>query len=93
MACDKVESENNNLQPRLESYLKSVINEKDKNDIETVKMYEKQFRDVNEFELIDPCKVKTYIDNLEKSIEDFETEVDYKLSESNTVTQITVNLA
>lgn len=93
MANDKVESENNSLQPRLESYLKSVINEKDKNDIETVKMYEKQFRDVNEYELIDPCKVRNYIENLEKSIEDFETEVDYKLSESNTVTQITVNLA
>lgn len=89
----KIESENNSLAVRLEGYLKSVVNEKDKNNPEIVKQYEKQFRDVNEYELIDPNKIADVIKTLEKDIEDFETEVDYKLSESNTVTQITVNLA
>ena len=93
MCSSKIEMENNNLTSRLESYLKSVVNEKDKNNPEIVKQYEKQFRDVNEYELIDPNKIADAISELEKSIEDFETEVDYKLSESNTVTQITVELA
>ena len=92
VALDKIETENNSLQPKLESYLKSVVGEKDRNDIEIVSKYEKQFREVNEYELIDPCKVNDYIKDLEKSIDDFETEVDYKLSEINTTTQITVNL-
>lgn len=93
MCSSKIEMENNNLTSRLESYLKSVVNEKDKNNPEIVKQYEKQFKDVNEYELIDPNKIAEAISDLEKSIEDFETEVDYKLSESNTITQITVELA
>lgn len=87
-----VDIKNESISTKLESYLKSVVSEKDKNNPEIVKQYEKQYRDVNEYELIDPSGVANYIEELEKSIEEFETEVDYKLSESNTVTKITVEL-
>ena len=88
----KIENENNMLSDKLETYLKSVVNEKDKNNPEIVKGYEKQFRDANEYEIIDPNKIADYINKLDTEITDFNTEVDYKLSESNTITQITVDL-
>lgn len=91
-AMHNIETRNESLKNNLESYLKSVIGEKDKSDPEVVSKFEKQFYDHNEYYLVDPCKINDVINELEKEIDEFESEVDYKLSESNTITKITVNL-
>ena len=91
-AMHNIETKNESLKNNLESYLKSVIGEKDKSDPEIVAKFEKQFYDNNEYYLVDPCKINDVINELEKEIDEFDSEVDYKLSESNTITKITVNL-
>lgn len=51
------------------------------------------FKARNEYELIDPIILKKKIDELCEKINEFETEVDFVLSESNAGTKIEVNLA
>jgi hypothetical protein len=48
----------------------------------------KPFIEANELKLIDPLKLQDKIDMLDKEIDEFETEVDFVLSESNSRTEI-----
>jgi hypothetical protein len=48
----------------------------------------KPFIEANELKLIDPLKLQDKIDVLDKEIDEFETEVDFVLSESNSRTEI-----
>ena len=50
------------------------------------------FEDSNKFELIDPRHIADFIVEYEKSIEEFSTQVDYVLSESNATTFVEVEL-
>lgn len=50
----------------------------------------KPFLEANQFRLNDPLKIQDKIDKLGKSIEEFEMEVDFVLSESNSKTEIEV---
>lgn len=49
----------------------------------------KEYRNTNEYELIDPINIEKYIAELRESIEVFEMNIDYVLSESNALTKIT----
>ena len=86
----KVEDENDGLPQKLESYLQSILGEKDKRTPEDIATHTKAFEDRNKFELIDPCDITKQIEQLEQSISNFRTEVDYVLSESNATTFIEV---
>lgn len=48
------------------------------------------YRADNEYEILDPLGIDKEIKDLQEEIERFESEVDYVLSESNTVTKITI---
>ena len=87
-----VEKENDQLPSKLETYLSSVLGEKTNRTASDVALHTKVFEDNNRFELIDPRKISVYIRTLEKEIDDFETQVDYVLSESNALTHIEVFL-
>ena len=54
--------------------------------------YYKEYMENNKVEWVDPLKLKDKIDKLEKWIDDFYTEVDFKLSEVNAKTKILVDL-
>ena len=86
----KVEDENVKISEKLESYLQSVLGEKDKRTVEDINAHTKAFEDRNKYELIDPCDISKQIEKLEESIRGFKTEVDYILSESNATTFINV---
>jgi hypothetical protein len=88
---NKVEKENSLLPSKLETYLASVLGEKGSRTAEDVKLHTKVFEDSNKWELIDPNNISTYIDTLENDIQEFETNVDYVLSESNATTFIDVD--
>ena len=88
----KVEAENEALQPKLENYLKSILGDNDKKDQNLVKSYTETFFKTNEWQLIDPKRIAKYIEDYGEKISKFETEVDYKLSEINSKTTITVDL-
>lgn len=87
----KMEAKNEELPDKLESYLQSILGEKDKRTVEDIAAHTKAFEDRNKYELIDPCDVAKQIEKLEETISNFKTEVDYVLSESNATTFIEVD--
>lgn len=89
---NKVEQENNKVANNVENYLQSILGEKDKRTPEDIETYTKSYLKMNEYELINPCDIAKKIDDLYNRIKTFETEIDYKLSESNATTFIEVDL-
>ena len=76
----------------LETYLVNILGSREKASKEDVELHTKTFSERNEYELLDPLDYKKVIEELEKRIEDFDSEVDAVLSESNAITQITVEV-
>ena len=89
-AINLVTSKNDELPEKLETYLINILGNKDKQSPEEVKLHTETFMKRNEYELIDPLNVKKIIDTLEASINEFESEVDAVLSESNATTFIEI---
>jgi hypothetical protein len=86
-----VETQNEQLPAKLEPFLQATLGEK--RDVTQVKELTKTFEDNNRFVLIDPKHIQNYIENLSKDIEEFSSQVDYVLSESNATTFFEVNLS
>ena len=78
------------LQSKAENYVIGLYGSKDKVNNEEIENVRKQFIVNNTFELVDPIKVREKIDNLEKEISEFETEIDSCLSTSNAITEIVI---
>ncbi|MEG1562339.1 MAG: hypothetical protein RR365_01180 [Bacteroides sp.] len=91
-AKDKVDENNDLVNLKLESYLQSVLSDKTKVDQGIIDGLSIKFRQDNEYELIDPCNLDKVITSLYDEVTAFKMEVDYKLSESNSVTFITIEL-
>lgn len=89
-AINMVSKENDALPAKLETYLINILGNKDKQSPEEVKLHTETFMKRNEYELIDPMNVKKKIEALNSRIEEFESEVDAVLSESNATTFIEV---
>jgi len=89
-AINMVAKENDALPAKLETYLINILGNKDKQSPEEVKLHTETFMKRNEYELIDPMNVKNKIEALNSRIEEFESEVDGVLSESNATTFIEV---
>jgi len=85
-----VEQQNLQLPTKLESFLQATLGEK--RDVATVKDLTKTFEDNNKYVLIDPNHIQDYIQALDKSINEFASQVDYTLSESNATTFFDVEL-
>lgn len=90
-----VEIQKNNgdeLDKRAEQYVIGLFGSRDgRTDTEDFKRAKQDFIDNQMYELIDPLKIKTQIDALEKEISDFMTEVDGALSTSNALTLIEIS--
>jgi len=79
------------LQSKAENYVIGLYGSKEgKVNSEEIENTKKQFVVNNTFELVDPIKVREKIDNLEKEISEFETEIDSALSCSNSLTEIVI---
>ncbi len=85
-----VAKENDALPAKLETYLINILGNKDKQSPDEVKLHTETFMKRNEYEVIDPLNVKKQIESLSTRIEEFESEVDAVLSESNATTFIEV---
>ncbi|KUF35703.1 MULTISPECIES: hypothetical protein [Lysinibacillus] len=85
-----VAKENDALPAKLETYLINILGNKDKQSPDEVKLHTETFMKRNEYEIIDPLNVKKQIESLSTRIEEFESEVDAVLSESNATTFIEV---
>ncbi|WP_368900840.1 hypothetical protein [Oceanobacillus oncorhynchi] len=83
-----VDDNNAELENRLERYLTSVLGSKEDRNKDEIEAHTKIFLDRNTYELVDPIGLRKKIDELEDYINDFETDVNSVLSESNATTFI-----
>ena len=77
-------------QIRVERLLQAELSKDTKTNVETVTALTETFLAQNKAEIIDPLGLAARLTTLTKSIDDFETKVDWVLSESNGRTMITV---
>ena len=89
-AIKTVAKENDALPAKLETYLVNILGNKEKQSAEEVKLHTETFMKRNEYEFVDPMNAKKMIETLSSRIEEFESEVDAVLSESNATTFIEV---
>lgn len=81
---------NNEMKARLDSHLETLFGKEGKVNPQSHEDIVKAFKADNEATFIDPINLEKQINELVKSIEDFNMEVDFTLSESNTITRITI---
>ena len=84
------EEENTQVDARLERLLTSELGKDVKTNPETITALTNSFRANNKVELHDPLDLAAKIGELESQLEQFETNVDWVLSEANGKTQIQI---
>lgn len=86
----KLAADQERLEEKAEMYITNMFDKKDEHKQEEIDAAREKYIANSQLNLIDPSTLRLEIETLEKKIEDFELEVDFSLSESNTVTMITV---
>lgn len=82
-----------NVDAALERHLQALFGgEKTKASTEEVTSQSETFRNAHGMKMVDPLDIRKKIEDLEKEINDFKTEVDAVLSESNATTMIAVDM-
>jgi hypothetical protein len=89
-ATAEMESHQKVQQERLDKLLLQELGKDSKTNVDVVDALTETFLKNNKAEIIDPLGLQEVVTNMEKSIQDFESNVDWVLSESNGRTQITV---
>ena len=91
LAINKATSDNNTLNERAESYVIGMYGGKDtKTDPSTITKAKQEFIEMNTIDIVDGVDILKTIKALEEEIFNFTSEVDATLSESNAITQITI---
>ena len=91
LAINKATSDNNTLNERAESYVVGMYGGKDtKTDPSTITKAKQEFIEMNTIDIVDGVDILKTIKVLEEEIFNFTAEVDATLSESNAITQITI---
>lgn len=85
-----VENSNDELEDNIERQINQMLSNDSKKDDNLIKSITNSIKEENEAKLVDPINLKSKIEELEEQIEEFESEVDHVLVESNTITKITV---
>lgn len=87
----EVERERQQMEPRLDKRIDSDLGSKDRKDnVDEVEKITEAFLKRYKPGMVDPVEIREKIKELTNSIEQFEMEVDFTLSESNTETKITI---
>lgn len=86
-----VNSENNTMERKLDLQLNQMAGSEADKKSDAMLTFAQGYRNQNQWSLVDPLNLKAKIDELEKSIDGFEAEVDYVLSTSNAITTIDIN--
>jgi flagellar motor component MotA len=81
---------NEQLQDKLEKYLSAVLGNKENRKKDEVDEYSAKFIKDNTVELVDGNGLQQVLTTMKEEIEEFRNEVDAVLSESNALTQITI---
>lgn len=86
----EVRAYEDNLQANLENYIKNTTKELNNKDL--IDSLTESYKNLNEVVMIDPNNLRAIIEEMTKENDQFNTEVDYVLSESNSNTFIEVDL-
>lgn len=86
----EVRAYEDNLQANLENYIKNTAKELNNKDL--IDSLTESYKNLNEVVMIDPNNLRAVIEEMTKENDQFNTEVDYVLSESNSNTFIEVDL-
>lgn len=90
-AVSNMESRNQEVDMKLNKLLETMLgSDNAKNVDKETNEFAVSYRNDNEYEIIDPLGIDLVIKKFEEEIENFESEVDYVLSESNTITKIVI---
>ncbi len=83
--------ENDKIEEKSENYVFGLFGQKEgKTSNDEIEKIKKEYIKSNTVAIVDPINIKEKINNLEKEISEFETEVDAALSTSNSLTEITI---
>jgi hypothetical protein len=89
---NRVDAENSNASQRLQRLLESNFGKDNtKTDPDSIKKTEEAFWSNNRWTITDPLNLDVKIERLENDIEDFTTNVDFALSESNSINRVNVS--
>jgi hypothetical protein len=80
---EKLKAAEKEVQERLDRLLQSEIGKDVRTNPETIQSITTSFRDNNKVELVDPLGISAKAKALEQEVEEFETNVDWVLSEAN----------
>lgn len=89
-AYNEVENANTQVKQKLDILLESNFGKDIKASATDVEAISKPYLEQNEWELVDPLGIVGRIEKFEREIDEFEHEVDFILSESNTITTIEI---
>jgi hypothetical protein len=84
---DIVNYENEKVQSRLDEQVSKLFEKPSKDEVE---QFAKSFLKSNEHRIVDPIGLDEYIRKLEEEVDNFQSEVDFKLSTSNALTFIEI---
>lgn len=83
-----IEEERQDITRRADSHIEATYGSREKGNAEEIEKSRRLFLERLEPNLIDPSQLRQVIAELDETIDTFEAEVDFTLSESNTVTKI-----
>lgn len=89
-ALCEIEENNSGLTERADHQINMLYQNKENVDPVKIQSLREDFINENTYDLIDAINIKEKIESLEKEIEEFELEIDFKLSESNSLTMIEI---
>lgn len=85
----KAEAENQKVENEINTMNLTYMSKENAVSNAMLKMNE-EYREQNQTQIVDPLNLQNLIDKLRTEIEDFENEVDFALSESNSLTKIEI---
>jgi len=85
-----LETEDKNLDRKIEETINRTFDGDGKKDADLIKGIEKNLRDSNKFDLVDPVGIQSWIETKLEEIVNFETEIDFSLSEINSQNYVTI---
>lgn len=86
----QVQRRNDEVQEKLHDLLQTNFGKDSKAKSDEVDSITKPYLENNEAKVIDPLKLQSIIEELSNKLDAFESEVDFVLSESNTITKISI---
>lgn len=81
---------NENVEQNLENQIQAMLGSDKQSKSNGLEGFINQYKEQNEWELVDGLGIEAEVKKLQTEIEDFETNVDFVLSESNAITMVEI---